>query len=452
MDEGGFFNNITPVSYNNNEYHLGLIMYITPALLVLVLVVSLIILVRLFFSPANKESAAFEKTLREELARMREEDNTTARNLREEVAGSIRTLGESLRGGIGETAALQKTQLEFFSSQISNLTGQTERRLEEVRRTFEEKMRLLQEENGKKLELIRSTVDERLHATLEQRLGESFKSVSERLEQVHQGLGEMRALAAGVGDLKKILANVKTRGMWGEVQLGTLLEQFLTPEQFERNVATKKGSADRVEFAIRLPGRDEKNGPVWLPIDAKFPVEDYQRLLEAQEQADATAMDERGRQLETAVKNEAKQIREKYLDPPHTTDFALLFLPVEGLYAEVLRRTGLIEILQREYRVVVAGPSTLAALLNSLQMGFRTLVIEKRSSEVWSLLRAVKTDFGRFQELLEKTQKKLNEAADSIDDAVKKTRTIDKKLRNVQELPVEETAGPVDAQEQLDGM
>ena len=250
---------------------------------------------------------------------------------------------------------------------------------------------------------MRRTVDEKLHATLEQRLGESFKLVSDRLEQVHRGLGEMQTLAAGVGDLKRVLTNVKTRGTWGEVQLSALLEQLLTADQFAANVATRPGSGERVDFAIRLPGKDD-GAVVWLPIDAKYPIEDYQRLLDAQERADPVAVEEASRAIETRLKNEAKSIHEKYVSPPHTTDFAMLYLPLEGLYAEALRRPGLAETLQRDFRVSIAGPTTLAALLNSLQMGFRTLAIEQRSAEVWAVLGAVKTEFGKFGEALAHTR------------------------------------------------
>ncbi|GAW28325.1 MULTISPECIES: DNA recombination protein RmuC [unclassified Carboxydocella] len=308
-----------------------------------------------------------------------------------------------------------------------------------LREGVEGRLRLLQEDNHRQLEKIRQTVDEQLHATLERRLGQSFQLVSERLEQVQKGLGEMQALAAGVGDLKRVLTNVKTRGIWGEVQLAQVLEQLLTREQYAENIVTKAGSNERVEFAIRLPGRERDNQFIWLPIDAKFPLEDYQRLLEAQERGEAALAQEAGKQLELRLKAEAKAIRDKYLDPPRTTDFALLYLPVEGLYAEVLRRPGLYDCLLREYRVVITGPTTLAALLNSLQLGFRTLAIEKRSAEVWQLLGAVKTEFGKFGDLLEKTQKKLQEASNSIETAARKSRTIERKLKDVEAIPVEET-------------
>jgi DNA recombination protein RmuC len=312
-----------------------------------------------------------------------------------------------------------------------------EGKLEKMRDTVEARLKSLQDDNGTRLEQMRATVDEKLHATLEKRLGESFQQVSERLEQVHKGLGEMQGLAAGVGDLKKVLTNIKTRGTFGEVQLGTLLEQILTPEQYAVNVATRKGSSERVEFAIKLPGREaDGSGTVWLPLDAKFPQEDYLRLVEAQEQGNPEAVAEAGKQLERQVRLMAATIRDKYLEPPQTTDFGIMFLPTEGLYAEVLRRTGLSETLQRDCRVVVAGPTTLAALLNSLQLGFRTLAIEQRSSEVWKLLAAVKGEFGKFGEILEKTKKKLDEASSSIDTAAVRTRAIERRLRGVEALPV----------------
>jgi len=285
---------------------------------------------------------------------------------------------------------------------------------------------------------MRVTVDEKLHATLEKRFGESFKVVSDRLEAVHKGLGEMQTLALGVGDLKKVLSNVKSRGTWGEAQLSNLIEEILTPEQYEKNVKTKKSSKDNVEYAVKLPGNDDDVKQVWLPIDAKFPLEDYQRLVEAQEQGNLLLIEELSKSLEMRIKSEAKDIRDKYLDPPYTTDFGILFVPIESLYAEVLRRPGLFEKIRREYRVIIAGPTTTQVILNSLQMGFRTLTIQKRSSEVWTLLGAVKTEFGKFGDLLEKTHKKIQEASNTIEGAVTKTRTIERKLNKVQNLPVAE--------------
>ncbi len=357
-----------------------------------------------------------ERTLREELGRLREESAASSRLAREELAGTL-------------------------SLQLSMLTSTNETKLEQVRGIVEERLRALQEDNSAKLEQMRSTVDEKLHATLERRLAESFRLVSERLEAVQSGLGEMRSLATGVGDLKRVLSNIKSRGTFGEVQLGALLEQILTSDQYARNVATRPGSGERVEFAIRLPGKEDAKTPVWLPIDAKFPQEDYQRLVDAQEQANPAGVEEAGRMLEARIKAEARAIKEKYLDPPHTTDFAIMFLPTEGLFAEVIRRPGLCDTVQREHRVLVTGPTTLLAVLNSLQMGFRTLAIEKRSSEVWLLLGAVKTEFGRFGEVLDKTQKKLQEASNTIEDAATRTRQIERKLKNVQELPADRTTG-----------
>jgi DNA recombination protein RmuC len=313
--------------------------------------------------------------------------------------------------------------------------SKNENRLERIRETVDTKMQLLQKDNSEKLEKMRMTVDEKLQSTLEKRLGESFKLVSDRLEQVHKGLGEMQTLASGVGDLKRVLTNVKTRGTWGEVQLANLLEQILTIEQYDKNVATKNGSADRVEFAIKLPGKDDRVKQIWMPIDAKFPIEDYQRLITAQENGSVEDVETLTKALENRIKSEAKDIFTKYIDPPYTTDFALLYLPIEGLYAEVTQRRGLAESLQRQYRVIVCGPNTIAALLNSLQMGFRSLAIEKRSSEVWSVLGAIKTEFGKFGDLLEKTHDKLKQASNTIEDATRKSRTIERKLGRVQELP-----------------
>jgi DNA recombination protein RmuC len=326
--------------------------------------------------------------------------------------------------------------LQAFATQLGTGNEATERRMEALRKAVEDRLTALQTDNAVKLDQMRATVDERLQTTLETRLGESFRAVSERLEQVHRGLGEMQALASGVGDLKKVLTNVKTRGTWGEVQLGSLLEQVLAPGQYEANVATRPGSAERVEFAIKMPGRaGDDAGVVWLPVDAKFP-----RLIEAADRGDAEAVETAARQLEARIKTSARDIHDKYLDPPHTTDFGVLFLPTEGLYAEVLRRPGLADAVQRDARVVVAGPTTLWAILNSLQMGFRTLAIEKRSSEVWALLGTVKTQFAKFGDLLEGVQKKLQEASNKMDDVARKSRTIQRKLRDVQVLPAGESA------------
>jgi DNA recombination protein RmuC len=356
---------------------------------------------------------------------------------------ALKTSVETKLDALGQQqgGALKDSRTELTAT-LSKMAEQTDKKLDELKGAVEAKLTQIQTDNSAKLEEMRRTVEEKLQGTLEKRLGESFKMVSDRLEQVHKGLGEMQTLAVGVGDLKKVLTNVKTRGTWGEVQLGNLLEQILTSGQYETNVATKAGSADRVEFAIKLPGRDGQDGKaVWLPIDAKFPKEDYERLVEAAEHADVEAVEQAAKQLELRIKAEAADIHNKYIDPPNTTDFGILFLPTEGLYAEVLRRIGLAESLQRDFRVVIAGPTTLAALLNSLQMGFRTLAIEKRSSEVWIVLGAIKTEFGKFGGIIEKVQKKLQEASNVIDNAVVRKNAMERTLRNVDELPsVEATA------------
>lgn len=334
-----------------------------------------------------------------------------------------RLIREEMARGREENANAAKTQ-----------RGELTASLESVRGIVDVRLKQLHEENTGQLEKMRATVDEKLQGTLEKRLGESFKLVSERLEQVHQGLGAMRQLASDVGGLQKVLANVKTRGGWGEVQLGSLLEQVLTADQFSRNVQTRTDSAERVDFAIKLPG-DENGAPVWLPIDSKFPTEDYQRLLAAQDRGDSDSIEGAMKGLETQLKKSAKDICGKYINPPRTTDFALMFLPTEGLYAEAIRRVGLVEQVQRECRVIFAGPTTLAALLNSLQMGFRTLAIQKSSSEVWSLLASVKNEFGKFGALLDGVKRKLDQASSQIDDVARKSRTIEKRLNQVEALP-----------------
>ncbi|MBN1629708.1 MAG: DNA recombination protein RmuC [Thermoleophilia bacterium] len=383
-----------------------------------------------------------ERLLREEMERGREEAARNAQLLREDVGGAVKDWGDTTIRSIGGLGAHQKSQLDIFSDRLVTLTTSNEQRMLELRMTVDTRLQKLQEDNAARLEQMRQTVDERLTATLEKRLGESFRQVSERLEAVHKGLGEMQSLAAGVGDLKRVLSNVKTRGTWGEVQLNMLLEQVLSPDQYEANVACKPGTGERVEYAVKLPGQDAGAGtPVWLPIDAKFPLEDYQRMLEAQGLGDVAGVELALKALETRVKQSARDIQGKYLDPPRTTDFGIMFLPTEGLYAEVLRRPGLAESLQRDCRVIVAGPTTLSALLNSLQMGFRTLAIEKRSSEVWQLLGAVKTQFGQFGGLLEKVHKKLDQASSTIEDAARKSRTIERRLRDVEEMPVETVGG-----------
>jgi DNA recombination protein RmuC len=394
-----------------------------------------------FFTALEKQEGRTERMIRDEFGRNRQESAESARLGREEIGVTLKFTSDSQLKQLREIAGMQKDQLDSFSKQLLEMTKLNEEKLETMRKTVETQLRTLQEDNNRRLEQMRAVVDEKLQSTLEKRLADSFKQVSERLEQVYKGLGEMRSLATGVGDLKKVLTNVKTRGTWGEIRLSHILEQILTPDQYEVNVATKKASSERVEFAIKLPGQDaHKEKIVWLPVDSKFPQEDYQRLLDAQEAADKELAEKSVKNLEIRIKAEAKAIREKYIDPPNTTDFGIMFLPVEGLYAEVLRRPGLCDSLQREYRIVVTGPTTLAALLNSLQMGFRTLAIEKRSSEVWELLGAVKTQFGKFGEVLAKTKKKLQEASNTIDKAETRTRVIQRKLSKVQELPPSDSA------------
>ncbi len=412
---------------------------------------------------------------------LREQVQSTAQATRQELGANFTQFQQTLSAQLTSVATLQNNQIDAFSQQLvklnesnaqqleqmrqalilqgqsareeqglslkrfadtlnqtlSSMTESNAQRMLEIRSTLEQKIQQLQADNASKLEEMRKTVDEKLHATLEQRLGESFKQVSERLEKVHQGLGEMQQLAIGVGDLKRVLTNVKTRGTGGEVQLEMVLEQMLTPDQYAKNVETIPNSGERVEFAIKLPGKEDDRAPVWMPIDAKFPKEQYERLLDAAERADAEGVAQAGKELERVIRNEAKTIAEKYLSPPLTTDFAILFLPTEGLYAEVMRRPGLADELQRTHRVSISGPSTLSALLNSLQMGFRTLVLEKRSSEVWQVLGAVKTEFSKFGDVLAATKNALVKAADNIDKAEVRTRQMTRKLKLVEALPTD---------------
>ena len=386
------------------------------------------------FQSLDRAQEREERLLREEAARSREEAQSAAKAQREELNAALQNLGESNLKSIAEIGAMLKGQLETVSTQTGKLTESNELRLESLRSVVDLRLKQLQEDNSRQIEKMRATVDEKLQGTLEKRLGESFKLVSDRLEQVHHGLGTMQQLASDVGGLQRVLTNVKARGGWGEVQLGAILGEVLAPEQFARNVRTREGSGENVEFAIRLPGY-ENGVPVWLPIDAKFPVEDYHRLIAAQESADPVATEQAMKNLEAQLRKSAKEICTKYINPPQTTNFALMFLPTEGLYAEAIRRLGLVEQVQRECNVIFAGPTTLAALLNSLQMGFRTLAIQKSSSEVWSLLATVRSEFGKFGGLLEGVKKKLEQASNQIDDVVRKSRTIEKRLNRVEELP-----------------
>lgn len=351
----------------------------------------------------------------------------------------IENMQNAVTKTISEMKKSQQEDLHLVERRVKLLAESNETRLDKLRDTVDSNMKSLQDNNEKKLDQMRQTVDEKLQSTLEKRLGESFKLVSERLEAVQRGLGAMQNLATGVGDLKRMLTNVKTRGTWGEFQIADILEQLLTPEQYEKNVQPKKGSNETVEYAIRLPGQGDST-EIWLPIDSKFPQEDYQRLINAAENADSAAVEKSTAALVRSILNSAKDIADKYVDPPHTTDFAIMFLPTEGLYSEVLRQPGMVEKLQQQYRVVVAGPTTLSAILNSLRMGFRTLAIEKRSSEVWTVLSAVKTEFGKFGDVLSKVKKQLDTASNTIDETGVRTRAMERKLRNVEELPVEESS------------
>ncbi len=401
------------------------------------------------------ETRRVEQSLRDELGRQREEAARGGGLLREELSGQVRTGLESLlarqdegRRGTEERLDASRTatekSLQVFGDSIDQRFMSVRRELNDnatqTRTDLRQALTDFQKQNETKLEEIRRTVDEKLQSTLEKRLGESFKLVSERLEAVHQRLGEVQSIASSVGDLQRVLTNVKTRGTWGEIQLGALLEQVLTAEQYSANVAVRPDSGERVDFAIRLPGRDDHGTPVWLPVDSKFPQEDYLRLLDAVDRADAVAAAEAGQALENRIRSQAREIQQKYVAPPHTTDFAILFLPSEGLYAEALRRPGLADVLQRENRIVLSGPTTLAALLNSLQMGFRTLAIQQRSGEVWTLLGAVKTEFGRFGDVIAKVKRKLDEASNQIDETARRSRVIDRKLRAVEALPAPDAA------------
>jgi DNA recombination protein RmuC len=424
----------------------------TAEILILVslaLIIALLVLVLLRLRGSGDGNGAHIERLEREL---RQELQASAQSTRQETAGHLAQYHnasvqqfDSMRqqmqlqssSGREEQARALKRFADTLQQTLGNLTESNAQRMLEVRNTLESKIRDLQADNGKRLEEMRQTVDEKLHATLETRLTESFRQVSERLEKVHQGLGEMQQLAIGVGDLKRVLTNVKTRGTWGEVQLEMLLEQVLTVEQYAKNVETVAGSNARVEFAIKLPGTVDGGAPLWLPIDAKFPKEQYERLQAAADIADAEGVIRAGAELERAVRREAQTICDKYVSPPQTTDFAILFLPTEGLYAEVMRRPGLADDLQRTLRVTIAGPSTLSALLNSLQMGFRTLALEKRSSEVWQVLGAVKTEFTKFGDVLAATKTTLERAAKNIENAEVRSRQMARKLKSVEALPSE---------------
>ena len=409
------------------------------ALVLIVLAVVLIALVVQGQRRQRQEFRRFQEQLWKGLEGMEDD-------LLEQSAAQRRELSETMQRTSDGQISLLSNVLKMQGDQLNSLLERNDARMESLRRTLDEGVQRLANENRRQLEEMRQTVDEKLHSTLEKRLNDSFAQVSQRLEQVYKSLGEMHTLASGVGDLKRMLGNVKTRGVWGEMQLGALLEQALTSSQYARNVAVVPGSQERVEFAVILPGKEDRS--VYLPIDSKFPQEDYARLTESADAGDGEACEAARRALMNAVRTEGKRIG-KYIVPPYTTDFAVMFLPLEGLYAEVMRNAEVVETLQREQRILVAGPSTLLALLNSLQMGFRTLAIEQRSAEVWKLLGAVKTDFGNFAKVLEHTQEKLRQASDSIDSAFVRTRSIEKRLRSVEALEESEAGKylPPDTQE-----
>ena len=382
--------------------------------------------------------------LRDELGRSRQETARSAKDDRDELARSLRGFQDSFARVFRDFGDAQGQRLDAILQKQEHLTARTEVRLEAMREGMDRRLQAIQADNSAKLEKMRETVDEKLHHTLETRLGESFKLVSERLERVQQGLGEMQTLATGVGDLKKVLSNVKTKGVLGECQLAALLEQMLAPGQYDQNVKTKRGSDDRVEFAVRLPDKTDAQKILWLPIDAKFPTQSYEALMDAYETGDAAEV-ERGRKaLEQSIRVFARDIRSKYVDPPQTTDFAILFLPFEGLYAEVLRIGGLFESIQREFRVTIAGPTTISAFLGSLQMGFRSLAVERRTSEIWELLGAVRTEFSRFGEVLERTKARLELASKDIDSAGVRSRAIERRLRAVETIPETQATQMID--------
>ena len=412
------------------------ILFFLSLLLTAIVLILVVVLLLKRKTPQATGEDDIARLLREEFKLGRDENARAARDLRKEIAGAQKTSSEIIVSSVGELGRAQKDAMGGITAQINQLTTTSEQRLESIRKQVDTRLAQIQDSNEKKLDEMRKTVDERLQNTLEKRLSDSFKLVSERLEAVQRGLGEMKELANGVGDLQRVLTNVKARGTWGEVQLGALLELVLTPDQYSTNVQTKDDSGETVEYTVNLPGPDDDPDTcVWLPIDAKFPQEDYLRLVEASEAADAEAVQLAHKDLVRSIKSSAKDISEKYLNPPATTDFAIMFLPTEGLYAEVLRQPGIVEDIQQAHRVVIAGPTTLAALLNSLRVGFQTLAIEQRSSEVWQLLGVVKTEFVKFGEVLARLKKQLGAASNTIEKTETRTKAMERKLREVEQLP-----------------
>lgn len=386
-----------------------------------------------------EKNEKLDGNIKDEFSRSRQELNSSNMQARVENSNLFKNMTCGIQNEIKTMSDVQKKQIDALLSQVNNLTGSNEERLDKMRDTVEIKLGAIQKDNNAKLDEMRSTVDEKLNESLEKRLGESFASISERLEKLYKQLGEIGSLASGVNDLKRALLNVKVRGTFGEIQLQAILDDILTKDQYDVNAVTKAGSRERVEFAIKIPAKDELKKYIYLPVDSKFPQEDYQRLLDAEEAGDKSLINEHKKALMGRMKSEAADIRDKYIDPPNTTDFGLLFLPTEGLYAEAVKEPGFMESMQKNYKVVITGPSTISAFLNSLQMGFRTLAIEKRSGEVWKVLGAVKTEFTKFGDMLDKTQKKLQEASNTIENASKKSKTIERKLKSVEELPSSES-------------
>ena len=396
--------------------------YIIIGLCCILIVLAIIII---FKSKKTNKNDKLIKEINENLLLQ----SSLSKNLNELLLTTIKNNNDNIISSVGQISTLNKESINSLISRLEYLLKTNEENLEKTTNVIKEQLTFLRNENQEKLEQMRVTVDEKLNTSLQNRLNQSFEVINKRLQQVYEGLGEMRSLASGVGDLKRVLTNVKTRGVWGEVQLGNLLEQMLAPSQYQENAVTKPNTQERVDFAVILPGKDDKD--ILLPIDAKFPIEDYQRLIEASEQCNLEQVEVCSKAIERRVKEEAKKIREKYIYLPNTTDFAVLYLAIEGLYAEVLKKPGLVEQIQREYKIIICGPTTLSALLNSLQLGFKTLSIEKRSSEIWNLLGTFKQEFSKFVELLAKTQKKLDEASDTIEFATKKSKTIERKLNKV---------------------
>jgi len=411
-----------------------------PGLILLLTIIIIGLMALLLFNQKRLLQSA-GKDLREELRLAREENRNTGKELREEISAGLKGTNDTIFNTLEKMGQTQQLQLDNMTKQLKELTDSSQNELEKIRSTFDTRVKELQEGNEKKLDAMQKVVDEKLQDTLEKRLSESFNQVSKRLEEVYRGLGEMQKLAVDVGDLKRVLSNVKARGTWAEIQLGTILEQVLTKDQYAKNVQVNPESREMVDYAIRLPGpEDDPDVCLWLPLDSKFPQEDYLRIYEASEEGNPASLQKAAEELARRVRSAAKDIEGKYICPPHTTDFATMFLATEGLYAEVLRQPGLVEELQHQYRVVVAGPTTITAILNSLRMGFQTLSIEKQAAEVWRVLGAVKTEFGKFGDALSKVKKQIDTAIKSIESTETRTRAMERRLKAVEKLPEKEAS------------